>query len=662
MKLRNLLAWGGALALPAHAAMLTESDFLAELPVVLTVSKMAQPLRDSPSSVTVIDQDMIRASGYQDIPDLLRLVPGFSVAYTRDNTFAVGYHGFADAFSRRFQVLVDGRSIYSPHFGAVGWGQLPLAIEDIERIEVVRGPDAAVYGANAFFAVINIVSKDPAQTPGKLASLLAGEQNMAGAVARYGGGEDDLRYRVTLSSQHRDRFEKHQLDPVDGPVAYYERTYTRFLNGRWDYRLSNSDEVSAQIGLTGGSWNAGRSTDPEDSRSYNPVNGFAQLRFSRSVSADEEWSVQLSHAYDTAGKDSFTIPSPADDVAVHNNLRQWRTQLDFSAARRLSPALRLVWGGELRHEAVQGRGWYGTSEKQDGMLGNVFAHAEWRPADAWLVQGGAQFGHHYFTGFEVSPRLALNYQVHPRHTLRVAASRATRAPTFFEERGDAAYYTLGGLLVDQVVEPSQGLNAEVNTSVEIGYLGQWPNWGGQLDVRIYRDHITDYIGDVSHRLWRDLDGDGPLPKYRDKIFYYVNGGTLDVTGIDAQLVWKPRRDFSLHLAQSLAHVDASHDIVDDDLPESAPDWITSLLVNWRILPKLSLSAALYRTDRMMWLSDGDTTTRYTRADFRLARQFKLDGVDAEWALGVQNLGDDYAEFRRENVFRQRFYSALRFAW
>lgn len=135
-----------------------------------------------------------------------------------------------------------------------------------------------------------------------------------------------------------------------------------------------------------------------------------------------------------------------------------------------------------------------------------------------------------------------------------------------------------------------------------------------------------------------------------------------MTGIDAQLVWKPHRNLSLHLAQSLAHVDASHDTVDDDLPESAPDWITSLLVNWRILPGLSLSAAVYHTDRMMWLSDGDDTDAYTRADFRLARQFKLDGVDAEWALGVQNLGEDYAEFRNENIFRQRFYGNLRFAW
>ncbi len=664
MEMRGALACMYALTLPAHAATLTETDFLDELPVVLTVSKMTQPLQDSPSSVTVIDQDMIRASGYQDIPDLLRLVPGFSVAYTRDNTFAVGYHGFADAYSRRFQVLVDGRSIYMPHYGEVGWSTLPLAIEDVERIEVVRGPNAAVYGANAFFAIINIVSKDPTQTLGKLASVQAGEQNMAGAVFRYGGGEGDLHYRLTMSDQHRDRFEKTFHDPVkDRFENFYERTYTRFLNGRWDYRLSNTDELSAQLGLLGGNWNAGRDRNPEESRTAEPWGGFAQMRFSRVHSADHEWNVQFSHSYNDNGQDDFVAlfdsKSYSTDISVHPDLRQWRTQLDFSSTHRLSPHLRLAWGGELRHEAVRGLGVYDTRGRQDGVLASLFAHAEWQAGTDWLVQGGAQIGHHYFTGFEVSPRLAVSYRLNPRHTLRWAVSRATRSPTFYEQDGNHGFRNLAGEMVDQYVIPSDGLDPEINTSVEMGYLGQWPEWGGQLDVRLYRDHVTDYIGQTSYRELRTF---GVGESYNDKYFQYVNGGTLDVTGLDAQLVWKPHRDFSLHLAQSFAHVDASHDTADDDMPESAPDWITSVLANWRIGAGFSLSAAVHHADRMMWLTEGDLTQSYTRADFRLAKQFKLNGVEAEWALGVQNVGEDYAEFRRENVFSRRTYGSLRFAW
>jgi iron complex outermembrane receptor protein len=189
---------GAAVTCPHTAqAAITEADFLDEMPVVLSVSRMSQPLNEAPAAVTVIDSDsdsdMIRASGFRDIPDLLRLVPGFSVAHTRDNTWAIGYHGMADAFSRRFQVLVDGRSIYSPHYGAVYWTDLPLSIDDIERIEVVRGPNAAIHGANAFAAVINIITKTAAQVQGESVSLQFGEQDMRGFTVRHGAGDAALR-------------------------------------------------------------------------------------------------------------------------------------------------------------------------------------------------------------------------------------------------------------------------------------------------------------------------------------------------------------------------------------------------------------------------------------------------------------------------------------
>lgn len=655
-------------ALPVQAA-LTEADFLADLPVVLTVAKMAQPLQDSPSAVTIIDQDMIRASGYQDIPDLLRLVPGFSVSATRDNRFTLAYHGLADAYSRRFQVLVDGRSIYSPNFGEVDWNTLPLAIEDIDRIEVVRGPNAAVYNANAFFAIINIVSKDTSQTRGKLVSVLAGEQNMAGAVLRYGGGEGGLSYRLTLSSQHRDRHERGFVDHINGAIGdeqLYERTYTRFLNGRWDYRLSNTDELSAQLGLTGGNWNGGGDDHIDENTSYDPLSGFVQLRFNRTLSADEGWNVQFSHNYQTLGKESFVgsfVVKGVDigDVEYDNNFRQWRTQLDFSSSHRLRPDLRWVWGGELRHEAVQGEGYYGTDDKLDGVIGGLFAHAEWHPDESWLVQGGAHLSHHYFTGFSFSPRLAVNYHLNPHNTLRLAVSRATRSPTFYEVKGDKALFVDGPPSHEVQIAVPADLDPEVNTSVELGYVGQWPEWGGQLDVRLYRDHLTDYIGDRSTSVIYPKPGGGT---YKYKYFKHYNSGVVDVTGLDMQLAWKPHRDFSLHLGQAFIQIDASKQAldVDNDLPKSGPDWITSLLADWRIADGLNLSAVLYRTDKMYWLRDGDVTQPYTRIDVRLAKQFKFSGVEAEWAVGVQNLGDDYEEFRRQNVFTRRAYGTLRFVW
>ena len=204
------------------------------------------------------------------------------------------------------------------------------------------------------------------------------------------------------------------------------------------------------------------------------------------------------------------------------------------------------------------------------------------------------------------------------------------------------------------------LKPEVNTSVELGYIGQWPEWGGQLDVRLYRDHLTDYIGDRS----TSVTYPHGIGSFKTKYFKHYNAGTVDVTGLDMHLVWKPHRDFSLHLGQAFINIDADQEAlsVDNDLPESGPDWITSVLANWHIGGGLSLSTAIYHTDRMFWLRDGDVTQAHTRVDAKLAKQFKLGGVNAEWAVGVQNIGDDYEEFRRQNLFSRRAYGTLEFSW
>ena len=152
---------------------LSEKDFFTEMPIVLSVSRLPQRLDDTPGAVTLLDRDMIRLSGARDVADLLRLVPGFQTS-TSFETGAplVSYHGGFDSYSARIQVLVDGRSTYSPYlFGGVGPGLQAVALEDIERIEVLRGSNSAAYGARAMLGVINIVTRHTLDTQGAQASL-----------------------------------------------------------------------------------------------------------------------------------------------------------------------------------------------------------------------------------------------------------------------------------------------------------------------------------------------------------------------------------------------------------------------------------------------------------------------------------------------------------
>jgi iron complex outermembrane receptor protein len=143
----------------------TEDDYIGDVPRVLTVSRLSQSLVDAPAAVTVIDRETIRASGIVDIPEIFRLVPGFYVGtnagFVQNTNHVVSYHGMTTAYSGAMQVLINGRSVYSPLYGGVQWSELPLAIADIERIEITRGPNAASYGANSFFGVINIITQNP---------------------------------------------------------------------------------------------------------------------------------------------------------------------------------------------------------------------------------------------------------------------------------------------------------------------------------------------------------------------------------------------------------------------------------------------------------------------------------------------------------------------
>jgi iron complex outermembrane receptor protein len=662
--------WGGCLLAAAAAtsteAATTEADFLADLPVVLSASRLSQPLADAPAAVTIIDRDMIRASGFRDIPDLLRLVPGFSVAYTRDNTWAAGYHGLGDAYSRRFQVLVDGRSIYSPHYGAVYWTDLPLSIDDIERIEVVRGPDAAVYGANAFAAVINIITRTAAQVPGAFISAQTGEESMRGLTVRHGGGDAGRRYRFTASAQQRDRFERDvTFKPAESDAngQYLEASQTFFVNGRVDWQLTPDTDVMAQFGLSQGNWDAGKITDErgallepntQDSRA-----AYLQLVYHKVESAQREWRVQAYFSQNRFDADKLTdvdVP-PVVTVSVDQYLRQTRASLDLLVNEQWTPDLRAVWGGELWRETVNSPQNYNSDSTRSGSIARFHGNVEWRAHPRVLLQGGALLEHHYFTGADLSPRAAANFTLAPGHVLRLGISRAYRSPTFFEETGNQVYLQPSGAVVDQVTVPSDGLQPERILSREIGYVAQWQPARLELDLRLYRDTIKNYIGQRN----ADFVADGT---FRTRELKSDNVGSVESEGGEFQLRWRPRPeiDVSVHYARAFLGNDVSVVNAGRDIPLSVPRESYGMLGIYRFGGGWESSLFMQRSNDQKWLTEGDFTDDFTRVDLRLARRWQWQGREVEAALVGQSLYDDYSEFRDTNVFSPRVYGSLSLSW
>ena len=178
MKLKKLsncnfhcLTIGTLLTLSSTSLIAADDELFFEMPMVLSPNRLEQPVSDAAVSISVIDRDTIEASGARTISEVLRLIPGMQIGYSGNKfgdepKYVVTYHGHSDQYSKQMQVLVDGRSIYEPFFGGINWKAVPVNIDDIERIEVSRGPNIATYGSNAFMAAINIITRTAAEDQG----------------------------------------------------------------------------------------------------------------------------------------------------------------------------------------------------------------------------------------------------------------------------------------------------------------------------------------------------------------------------------------------------------------------------------------------------------------------------------------------------------------
>lgn len=218
-----------------------------QLPTVLSATRLKQSPVEVPGSMTVIDRQLIRGSGARDVPELMRLVPGMMVGYSAGNLPNVNYHGTNISEARRMQVLVDGRSVYRPGLATVDWTDIPLAIEDIERIEVFRGPNTAAYGANALMGVINIISTRPELSQGTRVKVTRGTRGVSDLYASQGFTFGSSQARISLIGKEDDGF-----DHVQDGSDYRDGRRLSALNLLGNTDLSPTQALSWQLGAKEG--------------------------------------------------------------------------------------------------------------------------------------------------------------------------------------------------------------------------------------------------------------------------------------------------------------------------------------------------------------------------------------------------------------------------
>ncbi len=341
-----LLTCLNAGALAADEAI-TEQAYLQEFPVVLTASRLAQNISEAPNAITIIDRQMIKASGFRNIADLFRLVPGMYVGNAGANTPFVSLNGVTDQYSRRMQVLVDGRSVYLPPFGGVDWQDLPVFIEDIERIEVVRGPAAASHGSNSFYGVINILTRDAASLNHKSIAVSQGERGISDISARVGKAGEKFDYRVSFGTRS---------DAGDNPSVVHDTSANHLLTLRTNYRPLLSDSIEFQLGISNGVYGQGtlgRTTDAF--RDVRIENDFQQMTWTHSWESGDESKLtfyRINRDYTDPYK-CINFPVCVTTISqgfAYDTARSQRQELELQNTTQLGTRNRAVWGAGMRYD------------------------------------------------------------------------------------------------------------------------------------------------------------------------------------------------------------------------------------------------------------------------------------------------------------------------
>lgn len=651
----------------------SENSYFQELPVVLTASRLSQPLSEAPSETTVIDRAMIKASGFRTVPELMRLVPGMYVGFVDANHPVVSLHGATDEFSRRMQVMIDGRSVYLPPMGGVNWADLPLQVEDIERIEIVRGPSSAAHGTNSFYGVINIITRDASALDGGSVSVTGGGASDASAKLGKSGKELDYRFSVGYRSDQG----------LDNAILN-DHNATRTFNLRSNYHPNATDSLDVQFGGSNGVYGMGIAGRPENAfRDTTSTSSFGQLSWLHQWAPSNETKLTYSQTSHRSldpylcintdgcqGKVGTQINPLNLTVAqsfIQQNMYSQRNQLELQNTNQMGDNNRLVWGAGTSSDYAD----YSQLLGQPYTLTpwRVFAHDEWHITQATVLNIGTMLEDDGMGSRNNSPRASLNYHFTPEHTVRFGISSATRSPAMAEAYIAANNTILGGAYL----APATPLAPEKVLSKEIGYLGEFRSLGVTVDARAYIDTVTDmivvdkyvvlnnpYPDSLKNMMSAEYRGVETTVKYHWNEAHSFLSLNYAYQQASASLGSYPTQYFSTVadptgvFATVGDRVKAFYQAALDQFPQTVPTHSGNLLLSQQLADNWQLSAGYYYRGAVRVLTvttdvTGETTMR--RLDLRLAKTFKLEkGRSVEMALVVQNATrDDYTNFGTVNA-------------
>jgi iron complex outermembrane receptor protein len=390
---------------------------------ITSVAKKAQPLSETAAAVYVLTSEEIRRSGATTIADALRLVPGVHVARIGSDSWGVAARGFNSLYVNKMLVMVDGRSVYLPLFSGVYWNRLDTVLDDIERIEVIRGPGGTLWGANAVNGVINIITKSAKDTQGGYVQAGAGTEEEAFGTVRYGGRlSEHAWYRIYAKAFERDGLVDQAGSDVPGDWRFgragfrvdWDASDRDTLTFQGDYYNGDSEFITALV-----SYASPTPIIVQDEAARQ--GGDVLVRWRRWLDDDSDFALQA--YYDVTNDEALWYGEVTDTIA----------DIDFQHRFRPHDRHEIVWGMGVRHTVDEASGTLIlalTKPKRAVNVYSAFVQDEITlTPDLLSLTVGTKLEHNGYTGFEYQPSVRLAYTPAAHRTLWAAVSRAVRTPS-----------------------------------------------------------------------------------------------------------------------------------------------------------------------------------------------------------------------------------------
>ena len=551
---------------------------------VTSVSKKEQKLSRIASSIFVITQADIRRSGATNIPDALRMVPGLAVAQVNASTWEISSRGFNSQFANKLLVLIDGRTVYSPLFAGVYWDVQDVPLENIDRIEVIRGPGATVWGANAVNGVINIITKSAKETQGGMVSAGSGTHEPGFGVAQYGGKlGQEADYRFFMKG-----FDYNSFPSLSGQNA--DDGYNMVHGGfRVDSTISKQDSLTVQ-----GDIYSTREAATIQTVALTPPFGEI-LNASTTMSGGNvlgRWNHTFSPHSDMSLQVYFDR-TQRNGVVAGEGINT--TDIDFQHHIGWGDRQDVVWGAGYRYVSYTTTGSFAQSidpASEDLQLFTFFIQDEiaLRPDRLYLTIG-AKLEHNDFSGFEFQPSVRIAWSVSKRNTLWAGYSRARRTPSPVDKGVNfavAAFPGPGGLPVLVSILGSPDTVSENLDAFEAGYRTQLST-NISLDLSTFYNRYSHLTTFEPAAPFVELN---PSPPHLTVPSVFANQMRGEAHGLEIAVNWKvtdrwtvsPGYAFErIHLRTSSTSQDTTSVIsAEGNSPHIQAQFRSNLVLPWRI--------------------------------------------------------------------------------